>query len=222
MDNQPQDKKGVEPGTAMKTPSKNEIISHDDKVIKTFHPRSKPGILSPDEAFAHELAAYQHFKKIRWGWAPRLLGYDMEMRQVHLQKIKGLSLKETISRDIGFDVDKVVDELMELDKLLWTNRINCLQIKPDDILIEDKSTKIFMIDFEHTYLHSRFKKILCNQLLGPKLFKIEENETKRRFICSLQNRRSQFYRYYFRMTYALCVCLYRRVLLRKEGDNILR
>lgn len=205
----------------MEASSKNEIEFQDDLVVKTFHPRSKPGILPQDEAFAHELAAYQRFERIRWGWAPSLIGYDVEKRQVHIERIKGLSLRETISRDIELDVDKIVDELMELDKLLWVNRINCLQIKPDDILIEEGTSRIFMIDFEHTYLNSRFKKILCNQLLGPKLFKIEENETKRRFISSLQKRRSQFHRYHFRMTYVLCVWLYRRLLLRKKGDNIL-
>ena len=205
----------------MTKPSKNEIEYHDDKVIKTFHPRSKAGIKSQGEAFDSEVAAYQFFDEIRWGWAPSLLGYDMIKRQIQIKRIKGLSLRETISRNLEFNVEDVVNELIELDRLLWINRINCLQIKSDDILIEEGSSKIYLVDFEHTYLNSRFKKILYNQLLGPKLLKIEENETKRQFILTLQKRRSQFHRYYFRMTYILCVWLCRRFLFRKKGDNIL-
>jgi hypothetical protein len=206
----------------MKIPSKNEIEYYDNTVIKTFHPRSKPGILTQDEAFANELAAYKHFERIRWGWNPSLMGYNIEKRQIQIERIKGVSLTEMIARKLEFNVEQVISELIELDRLLWLNRINCLQIKSDDILLEEGSFKIFMIDFEHTYLNSRFKKILCNQLLGPKLYKIEENETKRRFISSLQKRRSRFHKYYFRMNYILIIWFCRRFLFRKKGDEILR
>ena len=206
----------------MEASSKNEIEFREDLVVKTFHPRTKLGVRPREKAFRSELAAYHYFDKIRWAWAPRLKGHDQKRMEIHIERIWGRSLKQMIAENIPFDISSVVTQLIELDRLLWINRINCLQINPDDILIEERSSKIFMIDFEHTYLNSRFKKTLYNQLLGPKLTKIEENEAKTQFISTLQKSRSQFHKYYFRITYALCVWLCRKFLFGKKGDNILR
>jgi hypothetical protein len=202
--------------------SKNEVEYEGGIVTKTFHPRTKLGIRSHDESFRTELAAYQFFEKIRWGWAPNLLEYDFERKKLRLQRINGRSLTEMITRSVEFDVREVISQLLKLDRLLWLNRINCLQINSDDIVVEEGSSKIYMIDFEHTYLNSRYKKILCNQILGPKLYKIEDNGTKSQFISSLLQRRKHFHKYHLRTTYILYVWLCRRVLFRKKGDNILK
>ena len=199
------------------------LIEFQDKiVVKTFMERHKEGFKSPDEIFDSELRAYQYFNRIDWKWAPRLTGYDPAERRLSLKRINGMSLAKAISEEWGFNIRFVIDQLIELDRSLWKNRINCLNMTVQDIMVEEETSRVYMVDYEDTYLHSRYKKILYHQMLSPKLFRIKDNRTKSEFISALRENRHRFHKYYQRWAYILCLYGIRHFILQKRGFDVVR
>ncbi|MHA1988356.1 MAG: hypothetical protein ACW98D_17110 [Promethearchaeota archaeon] len=205
----------------MELSHKNPIEIKEDRVIKTFNPRFKKRIKSHEDAFTSELTAYKYFNKIRWAWAPRLLAFDTERKQLKIQRINGSSLSETIKNNLTIDIPYVIDQLVELDRSLWIHRINCLHICSDDILLEKNTSKVYLVDYEYTLLRSRFKIILCDQILSSKIFKIQDQMRDCEFVNVLKNSRSRFYKYKIRRIYFLYTYFIHRFVLRKKRHEFL-
>ena len=108
----------------MNTPSKNEIEYHDDKVIKTFNPRSKPGIMTQDEAFAQELAVYQYFmnQRIKPVVPEKKEAYKKYVKEITLlHQILVYSMKSKQTTDIE-NVKKLGVLLSEFSKSYFSKK----------------------------------------------------------------------------------------------------
>jgi hypothetical protein len=205
----------------IETSFKNPIEIKDNLIIKTFNPRLINGIKSHEDAFNSELSAYKYFKKIRWDWAPRLVEYDIQKKQLKIEKINGSSLSETIIRNLDVDIPHIMNQIVEIDRLLWLNRINCLHICSDDILVEKDTSDIYMVDYEYTQLNSRFKIVLYDQVLSSKAFKSLDNINILEFVNVLKRNKSRFYKYKLRRTYFLYLYFIHRFILRKKRQDLL-
>jgi len=99
--------------------------------------------------------------------------------------------------------------------------INCLEITCHDIIVEKDTSRIFMVDYEHTYLNSKYKKISYDQVLSNKLMRHEDTKMRRKFIRGIKKIRHNFSKYYKRGAYSLGVYFFMANSYAKKVDCLL-
>jgi hypothetical protein len=169
----------------------------DDKVKKTYFPDlGHPGF--QERKFRREINAYQHFEHSSMDFTPRLLSYDDAACSLEIEKIKGRDLCELLEDGGDIATDDIIGQIVEIDKYLYDHQINYMNSSPKDVIYNESVNKVYIIDFEHTFLNEYFQQILYDQMFHTRMMKVKNVDSRDRFLGALRRRRGEFKMYYYR------------------------
>ena len=178
-------------------PGAIQVDISDDKVRKTYIIDStKPGF--QEEKFRREVTVYQYFKRCAIGFAPRLLTYDDASCSLEIEKIKGRDLCSILEDGGHIAIDEIIGQLVEIDRYLYDHRINYMNSSPKDVIYDINQNKVYIIDFEYTFLNEYFQQILFDQMFHTRMMKVKNAKSRNEFLAALRSRKGDFRRYYYR------------------------
>lgn len=146
-----------------------------------------------------------------------MIDYNDSKRLLVIKYIEGNTLRDSIRLNV-LDLENFLKKIIEIDKFIFKNRINVLHLSPKDLII-DKRKNVFLIDFEYTFLDSRFKQRIYDKLFHHNL---KKNNPIQFFEFIKQNKKG-FYKNKSRKIINGLIKLNRMVLLRftkKVRNNI--
>lgn len=174
-----------------------QVDISDKKVEKTYILDStRPGF--QEGKFWREVNAYQHFDRYSVGFAPRLLSYDDAACSLEIEKIEGRDLCAILEDGGDIATEEIIRQLVEIDRYLYNNRINYMNSSPKDVIYNNSENKVYIIDFEYTFLNEYFQQILFDQMFHTRMMKIKNVDSRDRFIAALMRRKGEFKLYYYR------------------------
>jgi hypothetical protein len=166
-------------------------------VQKVFSPdASNQGV--QEEKFWREVNAYQAFADLAVDFVPRLLTYDDSEYSLTIEKIDGGDLCVMLERGNDFDIEETITQLITIDTFLYDKRINYLHSSPKDIIYEKNKNRLYIVDFEYTVFNSYFSQILFDRMFHNRMMRVENMESRDRFLSALQRRKKDFKLYHYR------------------------
>ena len=161
--------------------------------MKNLYFYKKFDIQSPTEKilFEREVKTYQYFNTRDIDFVPRLISH--KSGELKIEYIEGNTLAEIFQSNLLIDVEDIINQIIAIDKYLHKYQVNILRLKPADFILSKKNQKIYIFDFEYTFLNSRFKNTLYDQFLHN-LKLLEKNSGVSLFISRLKNNKRNFYR----------------------------
>lgn len=164
----------------------------DEIVRKTF----QASVLSravAEAKFQREVKAYHRLESLRVDFVPRLLAEDEGALQIDIERVPaGRTVVQWLESAPHNSFDPVISQIISIDKFLYVNRINYLGASPKDILIDD-DYRVFILDFEETYLDERFEEVLCERMFHDRLNLVKNQERCTFFLAALAGRRNEFH-----------------------------
>lgn len=170
------------------------VESLGDRVRKTY----REGIVRPGvaaEKFLRELAAYRRFAELGATFVPALLACDEDALWLEIERVAdGRTLADWVETAASNSLEPVIIQLITIDKFLCESRINYLQATPKDIMVGERY-KLYLIDFEYTYLDERFQQILYERMFDARMMNVKNTRSRDIFLAALAARRMEFYRF---------------------------
>jgi hypothetical protein len=176
--------------------SEIEIVSNGEKVIKKYKPDNFSGEYFRKKYF-RELYAYEYFNSKKVDFVPHLLSYNKLEYSLTIENIQGNTLQELIDGG-NFNEQEIIDGLIVVDKYLYLNKINYMNSSVTDILVSSNENRIYIVDFEYTYLNEYYQQILYDCLFGSRMMRIKNKINRDRFLKTLRENKNKFESYYYR------------------------
>ena len=161
------------------TPITIEVYS--DSIIKRYNIQSGDSDVQR-EKFKRELSAYKRFDELKVDFVPELISYNEESLSLTIERIDGPNLSELLETCSEYDLVSIIDQIIEIDSFLYKNRINSLHISPTDFIYHKDKNRLYIIDFEYTYLNRYFQQILLDQMFRPRIQRIENARCRDKFL----------------------------------------
>jgi len=180
-----------------KTGSFVTIQSLKDTVIKTYLTTCLYPEVQKDK-FWREVNAYNRLEDLDADFIPRLLSYDKTKYSLTIERIMGGDLCNILEKNENIDFDSIISQLVKIDDFLFKNKINYLNSSPKDVLYDNEENKIYIIDFEYTFVNEPFQQILFDCMFHARMMRVTNTVQRDHFLYLLQKRRSDFTRYYYR------------------------
>ena len=181
---------------------RNLIEFHEQYVKKIFIVTDLEEKEQIKSNFTRELNAYKKFAELNVNFVPKLLEYDYESLTLTIEKVNGLDLVDLLSqneKEVSIsNIKSIIDQIIRIDRFLYNNKLNVLQISPKDLIYDFEQDKIFLIDLEYTISNSNYKQILYDRMFHNRLLEIKNIEQSRLFLEALQIRKKEFKRYNYR------------------------
>ena len=95
-------------------------------------------------------------------------------------------------------IEEIISQLVKIDRYLYDNRINYMNSSPKDVIYSDSENKVYIIDFEYTFLNEYFQQILFDQMFHTRMMKVQNIDVRDRFLKALKSRKGEFRSYYYR------------------------
>ena len=169
----------------------------EDVVVKTY--LSNPLLPAINrEKFQREIIAYKRLKLLNAEFVPDLLSYDKAKYSLTIERIMGGDLCNILEKDENIDFDSIISQLIKIDDFLFKNQINYLNSSPKDVVYDSEDNKIYIIDFEYTFVNEPFQQILFDRMFHARMMRVINTVRRDRFLYLLKKRRSDFTRYYYR------------------------
>lgn len=106
-----------------------------------------------ENVLTREYRIYKYLDNLNLKFIPKVFHYNKEQKQLKTQKINGLS----ISDFYGENFEDIPTNIIEQIRIIITNLYNIGIVYPDITgynFIEDKNSKIWIIDFEHCFYNN--------------------------------------------------------------------
>ena len=147
--------------------------------------------------FLRELRAYKFFNSLKVDFVPKLIGYDTSLCYLIIENIRGNTLRDVIEEG-DFNAYEIISNIIGVDRSLYRKKINYMHSSADDILVTKDRKRIYIIDFEYTFINEYFQQILYDCLFGSRMMRIKNQIGRDKFIEILKKRKHEFESYYFR------------------------
>ncbi|NKB49969.1 MAG: hypothetical protein GKS02_11495 [Alphaproteobacteria bacterium] len=171
-----------------------DVEVRGDRVRKTFN-RDIPGRAPADEKFEREYAAYCRFSELGTDFVPRLIECNRAGLWLDLERIaNGRTLVDWLNDAAHNSFDPVITQLIHIDHYLHKHRINYLAGSPLDVLVAH-DYRVYLIDFEYTWLDERFEDIFCESMNHTRLERVTNTSNRDLFIAMLASRRADIRHY---------------------------
>ena len=131
-------------------------------------------------------------------FTPRLLSYDDVTCSLEIEKINGRDLCAILEEGGDIASLEIIGQLVEIDRYLYDHKINYMNSSPKDVIYDIDQNKVYIIDFEYTFLNEYFQQILFEQMLHTRMMKVTNVHARDLFLAALSSRKSDFRRYYYR------------------------
>lgn len=95
--------------------------------------------------------------------------------------------------------------MIKIDSFLFKNTINYLHSSTANMLFDEKMNKLYLIDFEHTYLNEYFQQILYDYMFGARAMRTDKVSARDCFLEMLFERLLEFENFYRRKVTAFCL-----------------
>jgi len=154
--------------------------------------------VTQEKKFWREVKAFQRMEQAKVDFVPKLISFDDSTLTLHMEKIVGLTLTAFLENEGIQAYDSIVEQLVHIDGYLYDNKINYMYASPMDVIIQNKTGKLFIIDFEYTVLDEPYIQILCTRMFHERIERVRNEKNREIFKTLLYKRRHQFRRYYFR------------------------
>lgn len=163
------------------------------RVRKTYRTDVRPRAVA-EAKFRRECATYERFARLGADFVPRLLARDEAALWLETEHVAGgrtlIDWLEVVPHN---SLDPVITQLIRIDKFLYVNRIDYLGCSPKDVLVDD-DYRVFIVDFEDTYLDERFEDSLYERMFHPRLRLVADERNRELFLAMLAGRRNEFHR----------------------------
>ncbi len=170
----------------------------ESQVQKTYLYKTPQEHKTQQTKYLREVVAYQKFTDLGANFVPKLLYHDEKNLTLHIEKVEGDHLVKTLQNNSCINVENLIEQLITIDAFLYQNNINYLHCSPHDIIYNVEKKKLFIIDFEYTFLH-RYKQILYRQIVfHPRLLRAKGEGSCTLFIDTLHKNKGRFQHYYYR------------------------
>ncbi|MBN1574472.1 MAG: hypothetical protein JW984_14845 [Deltaproteobacteria bacterium] len=191
------------------------IEIHADYVKKSYHTNIGNFPLQRVK-FLRELEAYERFKKIGAEFVPNLIAYDIDLQSITLERIEGIDICEILENCSEYDLNRIIDHIIHIDSFLYKNNINCLYTSPKELIYQVEMDKLFLLDFEYTFVNEYFHQILLENIYqNPKMKRINNVRCLDEFVELSKRRLIDVEKYHYRKvkTYLLS----KLGMIRKKG-----
>jgi len=180
-----------------KTRSPIQVDFLEDVVVKTYLPDALLPAINRDK-FQREINAYKSLKLLNAEFVPDLLSYDKTKYSLTIERIMGGDLCSILEKDENIDFEAIISQLVKIDDFLFKNQINYLNSSPKDVVYDNEENKIYIIDFEYTFVNEPFQQILFDCMFHARMMRVTNTVRRDHFLYLLKKRRSDFTRYYYR------------------------
>ena len=180
-----------------KTCSPIQVDFLEDVVIKTYLPSAILPAINR-EKFQREIIAYKSLKLLNAEFVPDLLSYDKTKYSLTIERIMGGDLCNILEKDENIDFDSIISQLVKLDDFLFKNKINYLNSSPKDVVYDNEENKIYILDFEYTFVNEPFQQILFDCMFHARMMRVTNTVRRDHFLYLLKKRKGDFTRYYYR------------------------
>ena len=178
--------------TIPETPISIEIYS--DYILKRYNVQSGDFVIQ-GEKFQRELSAYKKFSELKVDFVPELVSFDEKLLSLTIERIGGPTLCELLESCSEYDLDSIIEQIIDIDSFLSKNRINCLYISPADFIYQKVKKRLYIIDFEYTYVNRYFQQILLDQMFHPRIQRVKNTQCRDKFLNLLTKKKKDIFRY---------------------------
>lgn len=106
----------------------------------------------------HELKMHMYVNELNIVDCPKLISYNFVKRELTMGKIEGMSVSDMYGEESDKVPKKIFNQIRKIIKKLYDNNIIYNDITGYNFMLSED--KIYIIDFEHTQLHSNDKFVL--------------------------------------------------------------
>jgi len=174
-----------------------QIEIYEERVKKKYLPDpSRPGL--QEEKFYREINAYKFFNNRNIKFVPKLLSYDESFHILNIQKVDGNDICSTLDDCTNDDMQNIISQLTLIDTFLFKNKINYMYSSPADIIYDKVRNKLFIIDFEYTFLNEYFQQILYKNMFHSRMNRVKNTVSRDLFLKKIRTQRKKFIYYNYR------------------------
>jgi hypothetical protein len=187
------------------------------KFIKTYN------IFDAQEKikYLREKEAYNYFNSKQVRFVPKLIKSSKGV--LNIEFIDGQTLFDHLSMNLDADWGVIIDQIIEIDKFLYKNKINALGLHLKDFMIK-KSGEVFLYDFEYTILNSEYKNLIYDQLIIYSTLKgladIDDKLNLSIFLDLIKKRKNDFYRLTYRRIKNKLIVIFRKIIYLNNPNRI--
>jgi tRNA A-37 threonylcarbamoyl transferase component Bud32 len=173
-----------------------QVIINDKEIFKKYNCEEFSFKYNRTKFF-RELRAYKYFNNLEVDFVPRLIGYNQSLCSLTIENVGGNTLRNIIEEGVP-NSQEIVSNIIKVDRFLYSRKINYMHSSIDDILVHNDGKKIYIIDFEYTYLNEYFQQILYDCMFGSRMMRVKNRLSRDKFINILHERKNEFQSYYYR------------------------
>ena len=116
----------------------------------------------------HEHEMQKYLYKLDVINIPKILHYDPETRCMAMTKINGMSISDMYGEDIENVPNKIYNKVLDIMRILILFNVCYPDFTGYNFIIEKKTNKIWIIDFEHAYCETEISNEFVLSLLDGK------------------------------------------------------
>lgn len=101
----------------------------------------------------HEFKIYEYINSLNLYFVPRLINYDASSKTLTMQFIKGMTFCDFYGEKFDDLPAGVKNEIRNMISNLYENNIIYPDITGYNFLVQDRTEKFWLVDFEHCFFH---------------------------------------------------------------------
>lgn len=122
----------------------------------------------------HEHGMQKYLHKLDIINIPKILHYDPETRCMVMARVNGMSVSDMYGEDVKNVPNKIYNKIVDIMRILILFNVCYPDFTGYNFIIENKTKKIWIIDFEHAYCESEISnKFVLSILDGKKMWNSE-------------------------------------------------
>jgi len=103
------------------------------------------------EVTFHEYQMYHYVDSLHLDFVPKLLSYNEKSHTLQMQRVDGMSLSDMFGEKIESIPENILEECRIIVSTLYDQYIVYPDITGYNFIIENKTEKIYLVDFEHSF-----------------------------------------------------------------------
>lgn len=101
----------------------------------------------------HEFKMYEYINSLNLFFVPKLINYDFARKELTMQRIQGMTFSDFYGEKFDDLPSSVKSEVRDMIGILYDNKIVYPDITGYNFMVEDKTEKFWLIDFEHCFFY---------------------------------------------------------------------